>query len=123
MIASDPSSPEQVRSALSGLLADPGAASLENLLEQIEKLDRLRSLKSSTTCSSTSLPALSRRIASGWRWSRRMNCAACAPLRLTLLAAFGLLRKRELTDGLVDLLVARCTASPARPSGRFRKNG
>ena len=28
------------------------------------------------------------------------------PLRLTLLAAFGLLRKRELTDGLVDLLLA-----------------
>ena len=29
---------------LSGLLADPGAASLENLLEQVGKLDRARFL-------------------------------------------------------------------------------
>jgi hypothetical protein len=38
-------SPVQTRSSLSGLLADPGAPGLDNLLEQIDRLDRLRSLE------------------------------------------------------------------------------
>ena len=42
-------------------------------------------------------------------------------MRLTLLAAFGLLRKRELTDGLVDLLLSTVHRIASRAERRVEK--
>ena len=102
-----PSSPGQIRSSLSNLLADPGAPTLDNLLEQIDRLDRLRAM----AIPDDLFEHVSPRIIQEYRQRAAVESPYelrrhTAPLRLTLLAAFGLLRKRELTDGLVDLLLA-----------------
>ena len=89
------------------MLADPGAASLENLFEQVEKLDRLRVLEIPDDL----FEKLSPRIVQGYRQRTAVESPYelrrhATPFCLTLLAAFGLFRKRELTDGLVDLLLS-----------------
>jgi hypothetical protein len=43
------------------------------------------------------------------------------PLRLTLLAAFGLLRKREMTDGLVEILLGTVHRLASRAERRVDK--
>jgi len=102
-----PSSLEHARSALSGLLADPGAASLDNLLEQIDRLNRLRALEIPDDL----FEHVSPRIVQEYRQRAAVESPYelrrhAEPLRLTLLTAFGLLRKREITDSLVDILLA-----------------
>lgn len=44
-----------------------------------------------------------------------------APLRLTLLAAFGLLRKRKVTDSLVNLLLSTVHRIASRAEWRVQK--
>jgi len=119
---SNPSSAEPARSCLSGLLADPGAANLENLLEHIEKLNRLRALGIPDNLfekiSPRILQAYRQRAAVESPYELRRHSA---PLRLTLLAAFGLLRKRELTDNLIDLLLATIHRIASRAERRVEK--
>src|SRR5262249_55763273 len=117
-----PSSPEQVRSALSGLLADPGAASLDNLLEQIDRLNRLRSLEIPEDL----FEGVSPRIVQAYRQRAAVESPYelrrhAVPLRLTLLAAFGLLRKREVTDSLVDLLLSTVHRIASRAERKVEK--
>jgi TnpA family transposase len=118
----DASSPEQARAALTGLLADPGAASLENLLEMTEKLDRLRSLGIPDDL----FQKLSPRIVQAYRQRAAVESPYemrrhAAPLRMTLLAAFGLLRKSELTDSLIDLLLSTVHRIASRAERRVEK--
>jgi hypothetical protein len=94
------------RSVLNELKADPGAISLESVIAEIAKLERLRSL---------GLPAdlfhdVSLKVVERFR----QRAAAEAPnelrahapgLRATPVAALCWLRQREVTDSLVDLLI------------------
>jgi len=118
----NPSSSEPARSALSVLLADPGAASLENLLEQVGKLDRVRFLDIPDNL----FEKISPRIVQAYRQRAAVESPYelrrhATPLRLTLLAAFGLLRKRELTDDLVDLLLSTVHRIASRAERRVEK--
>jgi TnpA family transposase len=117
-----PTNPEPGRAVLTALLADPGPASLESLLEEIAKLDRVRALQ---------LPAglfdgISPKVLQTYRQRLAVEAAYelrrhATPLRLTLLAIFGHLRERELTDTLVDLLLATVHRIGARAERRVEK--
>ncbi len=85
---------------------DPGRASLNTILEELEKLERVRSI---------GLPAdllddCSERLIAAWR--ARASAlypsdlrAMPGPVRLTLLAVLCWSRSSEITDSLVDLLI------------------
>ena len=96
--------PEPGWAVLTGLLADPGPANLESLLEEVAKLDRVRAPGLPPGLfdgiSPKVLQTYRRRLAAESAYELRRHSA---PLRLTLLAVFGHLRGRSLTDGLVDL--------------------
>ncbi|MET7281140.1 DUF4158 domain-containing protein [Kribbella sp. NPDC005582] len=92
---------------LAELKADPGQVSLDTLLREIGKLNAVKTLQ---------LPAglfadCSERLVQAWR-SRAMRsypsdlAAAARPVRLTLLAALCWTRQAEITDALVDQLLA-----------------
>jgi hypothetical protein len=94
------------RSFLQELKEDPGAIQLETLLAEITKLERVKAMK---------LPdglfdGVSEKIVAGWR-ARAMKMypsdfvASPEPIRITLLAALCWVRKAEMIDGLVELLV------------------
>ncbi len=94
-------------SFLTDLKADPGQVGLETMLKEIEKLARVRALGLP--------PALfgdaSEKVVAAWR-ARAATLypsdfrTAPRPIRLTLLAALCSVRTAEITDGLVDLLIA-----------------
>jgi hypothetical protein len=95
------------RGLLSELKADPGQVGLETLLREIGKLTAVRAI---------GLPDglftdASEKLMESWR-SRAMRSypsdlrEASRPVRLTLLAALCWLRASEITDALVDLLIA-----------------
>jgi Domain of unknown function (DUF4158) len=95
------------RGAMVELKADPGRVGLETLLREIDKLERIRAL---------GLPGdvfagASEKLVEAWR-ARAARAypsdvrAAARPVRLTLLAALCWLRAAEITDALVDLLIA-----------------
>ena len=102
----DAEAAEGRRSVLNELKADAGAISLDSVIAEIAKLERLRSL---------GLPAdlfddVSLKVVERFR----QRAAAEAPnelrahapaLRATLVAALCWLRQREVTDSLVDLLI------------------
>jgi hypothetical protein len=102
----DAQTTEGRRSILNELKADAGAVSLESVLVEIAKLERLRSLELPTGLfRDVSLKVVER---------FRQRAAAEAPnelrahapaLRATLVAALCWLRQREVTDSLVDLLI------------------
>jgi hypothetical protein len=106
--ASDPdvSAPSLERALLQELRADPGRATLDNLFQEIAKLERIRALQLPATLFDTIAPtilqAYRQRVAVEEPYELRRHGV---PLRMTLLAAFYLLRGRELTDILVDLLL------------------
>ncbi len=107
---------------LAGLLADAGAASLDNLLEQIDKLSFLRSLNIPADL----FQALSPKIVESYRPRVAVESPFelrrhARPLRLTLLAAFVFLRQRELTDTLVDLLLATVHRIASKAERRVQK--
>lgn len=92
---------------LAELKADPGQVSLDTLLREIEKLEAVKSLK---------LPPglfadCSERLVEAWRARATRSypsdlAAAGRPVRLTLLAALCWTRQAEITDALVDQLLA-----------------
>jgi Tn3 transposase DDE domain/Domain of unknown function (DUF4158) len=102
----DGSAPPLERALLQELRADPGRATLDNLFQEIAKLERIRALQLPPTLFDTIAPtilqAYRQRVAVEEPYELRRHGV---PLRMTLLAAFCLLRGRELTDILVDLLL------------------
>ena len=101
-----PASPTIDRALLQELRADPGRATLDNLFQEIAKLERIRALQLPPTLfdglAPTVLHAYHQRVAVEEPYELRRHAV---PLRMTLLAAYCLLRGRELTDILVDLLL------------------
>lgn len=94
------------RSFLQELKEDPGPLQLETLLAEIVKLERVKAI---------GLPeglfeGVSEKVVEVWR-ARAMRmypsdfAAAPEPIRLTLLAALCWVRKAEMIDGLVELLI------------------
>ena len=121
--ASDPREPlEPGWAVLTGLLADPGPANLESLLEEVAKLDRVRALglprELFDDISPKVLQTYRRRLAAEAAYELRRHAA---PLQLTLLAVFGHLRERELTDTLVDLLLSMVHRIGARAERRVEQ--
>ncbi|MGH3973613.1 MAG: DUF4158 domain-containing protein [Pseudonocardiaceae bacterium] len=102
----DPDAAGGRRGFLQELKEDPGPLTLDTLLNEITKLERVKAV---------GLPAelfadASEKVVAVWR-ARAMKMypsdflAAAAPVRLTLLAALCWTRRAELIDGLVELLV------------------
>jgi len=95
------------RAPLLALRAGSGQASLQSVGEEADKLARIRALALPADLfadlPSKVLPAYRRRVAAEELHELRRHPAA---LRLTLLAAFCHVRGREITDALVDLLIA-----------------
>ncbi len=94
------------RSFLQELKEDPGPLTLDTLLAEIVKLERVKALK---------LPeglfeGVSEKVVAGWR-ARAMKMypsdfgTAPQPIRITLLAALCWVRRAEMIDGLVELLI------------------
>ena len=91
---------------LAELKADPGHVSLESLLNEIDKLERIRSLR---------LPLdlfvdATEPVIGAWRARAAQEYPSDLrerprPVRLTLLAALCWVRTGEITDGLVELLI------------------
>lgn len=94
-------------SFLTELKADPGQVGLETLLKEVEKLERVRALG----LPSDLFADASEKVVAAWR-ARAATLypsdfrIAPQPIRLTLLAALCSVRTAEITDGLVDLLIA-----------------
>ena len=98
---------DEGRRLLGELKADPGQVGLETLLREIEKLTAVMSLD---------LPDglfadCSERLVEAWRARAARSypsdlAAMPRPVRLTLLAALCWTRRAEITDALVDLLLA-----------------
>jgi TnpA family transposase len=95
-----------MRSFLQELKEDPGPLQLDTLLAEIVKLERVKAI---------GLPdglfeGVSEKVVEGWR-ARAMKmypsdfAAAQDPVRVTLLAALCWVRKTEMIDGLVELLI------------------
>ena len=103
----DATSGEVGRAPLLALRAGSGQASLQSVGEEADKLARIRALALPADLfadlPSKVLLAYRRRVAAEELHELRRHPAA---LRLTLLAAFCHVRGREITDGLVDLLIA-----------------
>jgi Domain of unknown function (DUF4158) len=101
-----PASPTSDHALLQELRADPGRATLDNLFQEIAKLERIRALQLPPTLfdglAPTVLQAYRQRVAVEEPYELRRHAV---PLQMTLLAAYCLLRGRELTDILVDLLL------------------
>ena len=105
--AADATSGEAGRAPLLALRAGSGQASLQSVGEEADKLARIRALALPADLfadlPSKVLLAYRRRVAAEELHELRRHPAA---LRLTLLAAFCHVRGREITDALVDLLIA-----------------
>src|SRR5215467_4239249 len=94
------------RGVLGELKADPGQISLDSLLAEVDKLERIRSL---------GLPAglfagAPDPVVGAWRARAALEYPSGLrerprPVRLTLLAALCWTRTGEITDGLVELLI------------------
>lgn len=95
------------RALLAELKADPGQVGLETLLREVDKLAAVGAL----ALPAALLADASEKLAEAWR-SRATRSypsdlrEAAAPVRLTLLAALCWMRASEITDSLVDLLIA-----------------
>ncbi len=92
---------------LAELKADPGQVSLETLLREVAKLQRVRAL----ALPEDLFAEASDKVVAAWR-ARAAKAypsdlrAAPRPVRLTLLAVLCWVRTAEVTDSLVDLLIA-----------------
>ena len=113
----DPHDPGRL--SLRDLKADPGRVSLESVLTQIARLRRVRQVDLPDTVFAGVSPHLVR--------AYRQRAAAEPPselrahaeaVRATLVAALCLLRRQEITDGLVDLLIATVHKIGARAERR-----
>lgn len=95
------------RGLLAELKADPGQVSLDTLLREIEKLEAVKALQ----LPSALFADCSERLVEAWRARATRSypsdlAAAARPVRLTLLAALCWTRQAEITDALVDQLLA-----------------
>ena len=121
--AEHPAEPAREEQALlHELRADPGRASLENLLRTITNLERVCDLDLPLTLFSQLGPRVLQ--------SYRQRAAVEAPyelrrhpeaLRMTLLAVFCHCRRRELTDSLVDVLLELIHRIDARAERKVEK--
>jgi TnpA family transposase len=104
---SDETSGKDNRAPLLALRAGAGHASLQSVVEEADKLTCIRALALPTDLfadlPAKVLLAYRRRVAAEEPHELRRHPAA---IRLTLLAAFCHVRGREITDALVDLLIA-----------------
>jgi hypothetical protein len=95
------------RTALQALRTDPGPATLDTLFQEIDKLQRLRTLNLPPGLfdgiSPKILKAYQQRAAIEEPYELRRHSPV---LRVTLLAAFCHRRMQELTDTLVELLIS-----------------
>src|SRR5262249_25650958 len=107
---------------LHDLRADPGRASLENLLRAITQLERVRDLDVPLDLfdhlGPKVLQAYRQRVAVEAPYELRRHPEA---LRMTLLAVFGHCRRRELTDILVDVLLELIHRIGARAERKVEK--
>jgi TnpA family transposase len=92
---------------LAEVKADPGSLGLETLLKEIDKLARVRALGLPDDLFADA----SDKLVASWRERAAREYAAWIrkhpePIQLTLLAALCSVRKGEITDSLVDLLIA-----------------
>ena len=91
---------------LQDLRADPGRPSLDNLLREMTRLERVRALdlplELFAHLGPKVLQAYRQRVAVEAPYELRRHPEA---LRMTLLAVFGHCRRRALTDTLVDSLI------------------
>jgi TnpA family transposase len=114
--------PESGQAVLQELRTDPGRASLENLLREMTKLDRVRALDVPLELfdhlGPKVLQAYRQRVAVEAPYELRRHPEA---LRMTLLAVFGHCRRRELTDTLVDLLLELIHRIGARAERKVEK--
>jgi hypothetical protein len=107
---------EMPRALWHTLRVDPGRTSLDTMLEEIAKLEHLRALELPPEL----FAGVPRRVLHVYRqravveesYELRRHPAS---LRLTLLAAFSVLRMQEITDTLVDLLLEIVHPSPRFP--------
>ncbi|MFI7640499.1 Tn3 family transposase [Nonomuraea sp. NPDC049400] len=95
-----------LRSFLQELKEDPGPLQLETLLAEIVKLERVKAIGLPETL----FEGTSEKVVEAWR-ARAMRmypsdfAAAPEAIRLTLLAALCWVRRTEMIDGLVELLI------------------
>jgi TnpA family transposase len=98
--------PESGPAVLQDLRADPGRPSLDNLLREMTRLERVRALDLPLDLFAhlgpKVLQAYRQRVAVEAPYELRRHPEA---LRMTLVAVFGHCRRRELTDTLVDSLI------------------
>jgi len=118
--APDPHDPGRL--SLRDLKADPGRASLESLLTQIARLRRIRQV----TLPDDLFAGVSPQLVHAYR----QRAAAeppnelrrhAEPVRATLLGALCMLRRREITDDLVDLLISTIHKFGTRADQRVSK--
>lgn len=107
---------------LRGYSPIPAPPNLGSLLEEIAKLDRVRALGLPQDLfddiSPNLLQVYRRRLTAEAAYELRRHAA---PLQLTLLAIFGHLRERKLTDTLVDLLLSMVHRIGARAERRVEQ--
>ena len=107
---------------LAELKEDPGQLGLETLLREVGKLRRVRAIGLPPELFADASEKL---LAAWWARAARMYPsdfrAAPGPVRLTLLACLCWQRTAELTDGLVDLLIALVHKIDARAEYRVER--
>jgi len=107
---------------LADLKADSGRVGLETLLAEIDKLERVRSI---------GLPGdlfsgVSEKVVAAWRARAGLSYpsdlrGSPRPIRLTLLATLCWARRAEITDSLVDLLIALVHKIDAKAERRVER--
>lgn len=117
----DPRDPGRL--SLRDLKADPGRVSLESVLTQIARLRRVRQVALPETVFAGVAPhlvqAYRQRAAAEPPSELRAHAEA---VRATLVAALCLLRRQEITDGLIDLLLATVHKIGARAERRVNQD-
>jgi Tn3 transposase DDE domain len=118
----DPTGEEDQRVLLTELKADPARLGLETFLGEVTKLERLGAVGMPTDV----LGGVSDRVVEAWRAraaTEYPSDLADHPreVRLTLLAALCHCRRAEITDGLVDLLIALVHKVKTRAEHRVEK--
>jgi TnpA family transposase len=110
------------RTPLQGLRSDPGPVTLDSLLQEIEKLNRLRALELPSGLfvgiSAKVLQAYQKRAAVEEPFELRRHPPA---LRITLLAVYCRQRMEALTDTLVELLITLIQRIGARAERKVEK--
>ena len=114
--------PEARRPVLATLKEAPGSVSLESMLAEIDKLRAVRAIGVDPEAFADVAPG----VVAGWRARAMVESPSHLrthppALRLTLVAAFVREREREITDALVDLLVATVHKVGARAEKKVTK--